>query len=133
MLEQIEAREKPVKKDKNFDVEALHKTKRTRGRPKKGEKVVKEPTRERSSGDMNLEQMLEELPKDCDVGSKKNSKGYIETWVGYKLHIDTADGKGTISCVLTSASTHDSQVAIPLAEITKKRVTNLYDLMDCCL
>lgn len=35
-----------------------------------------------------------------------------------------------MSCVLTSASTHDSQVAIPLAELTSKRVTNLYDLMD---
>ena len=32
--------------------------------------------------------------------------------------------------MLTSASTHDSQVAIPLAEISQERVTNLYDLMD---
>jgi len=63
----------------------------------------------------------------------KNSKGHIETWVGYKLHIDTADGQVPVSCVLTSASTHDSQVAIPLAELTSTRVTNLYDLMDCCL
>ena len=60
----------------------------------------------------------------------KNSKGHIETGVGYKLHIDTADGQVPASCVLTSASTHDSQVAIPLAEMTSKRVTNLYDLMD---
>jgi hypothetical protein len=40
---------------------------------------------------------------------------------GYKLHIHLADGGIPISCVLTSASVHDSQVAIPLA---KKRVTN---------
>jgi hypothetical protein len=46
------------------------------------------------------------------------------------LHIDTIDGQLPISCVLTSASTHDSQVAIPLAEISRQRVTNLYDLMD---
>jgi len=73
--------------------------------------------------------MLDDLPKDCDVGSKKNSKGYKKSWVGYKLHIDTADGQVPVSCVLTSASTHDSQAAIPLAEITHKRVTNLYDLI----
>jgi hypothetical protein len=125
---EIEAREKPVKKDKNN--EDINKPKRKRGRPKKGEKVIKEPTRIQRQGDMSLEKMLEDLPKDCDVGSKKNSKGHIETWVGYKLHIDTADGQVPVSCVLTSASTHDSQVAIPLAELTSKRVTNLYDLMD---
>lgn len=31
---------------------------------------------------------------------------------------------------MSSASTHDSQVAIPLAQMTAERVTNLYDLMD---
>ncbi len=121
---EIEAREKPVKKETQV------KPKRKRGRPKKGEQVVKEPTRLQRQEKMSLEEMLEDLPKDCDVGSKKNSKGYKETWIGYKLHIDTADGQVPISCVLSSASTHDSQVAIPLAEITQKRITNLYDLMD---
>lgn len=28
------------------------------------------------------------------------------------------------------AALHDSQLALPLAEMTKQRVTNLYDLMD---
>ncbi len=74
--------------------------------------------------------MLDELPTACDVGTKKNSKGYKTSWTGYKLHIDSADGGIPISCVLTSASTHDSQVAIPLAMISHQRVTNLYDLMD---
>jgi len=124
---EIEAREKPVKKE---SVQEADKPNRARGRPKKDEKVVKKPTSDERQGEMTLEKMLDDLPKDCDVGSKKNSKGYKETWVGYKLHIDTADGQVPISCVLTSASTHDSQVAIPLAEITKRRVTNLYDLMD---
>jgi hypothetical protein len=32
--------------------------------------------------------------------------------------------------VLTAASVHDSQVAIPLATMTAAKVTNLYDLMD---
>jgi hypothetical protein len=46
------------------------------------------------------------------------------------LHIDAADGHIPISCVLTSASVHDSQVALPLAELTSQQVTSLYDLMD---
>jgi hypothetical protein len=79
---------------------------------------------------MTLEEMMEELPNKCDVGSKRNSKGYKETWIGYKLHIDAGDGQIPISCVLTSASLHDSQAALPLAEMTNKKVTSLYDLMD---
>ncbi len=49
---------------------------------------------------------------------------------GYKLHIDTADCGVPLSAILTSASLHDSQVAIPLATMTAARVANLYDLMD---
>jgi hypothetical protein len=64
------------------------------------------------------------------VGTKKNSKGYKETWIGYKLHLDVADGQIPISCILTSASLHDSQAAIPLAFSTGQRVTHLYELMD---
>ena len=37
--------------------------------------------------------MLDDLPTDCAGGTKKNSKGYKETWIGYKLHIDVADGQ----------------------------------------
>ena len=78
----------------------------------------------------NLDQMLADLPTACDVGSKKNSKGYKETWIGYKLHLDVACGQIPVSCVLTSASVHDSQVAIPLMTMTGARVSYLYDLMD---
>ena len=79
---------------------------------------------------MTHEQMLEDLPKPCDVGTKKNSKGYKESWIGYKLHIDATDGDIPLSCVLTSASVHDSQVALPLTLETSNKVVNLYDLMD---
>jgi hypothetical protein len=85
---------------------------------------------------MGATEMLEELPKVCDVGTKMNSKGYKKSWIGYKLHIDAADGHIPVSCILTSASLHDSQTALPLAELTSQRVTNLrvtfrlYDLMD---
>jgi hypothetical protein len=127
---EIEAREKPKKKAKS-DIESNKENpKRKRGRPKRGEERRKEPTRLERQKTMTLAEMLEDLPKDCDVGTKKNSKGYKETWHGYKLHIDTGDGQIPISCVLTSASTHDSQAALPLAAMTNQRVTNLYDVMD---
>lgn len=77
-----------------------------------------------------LPEMLQELPRACDKGCKTNSKGHQEFWIGYKLHMDVADGQVPISCVLTSASLHDSQVAVPLARMTADRVTSLYDLMD---
>ena len=54
----------------------------------------------------------------------------MEQWAGYSLHVDWADGEVPISCILTSASMHDSQAAIPLTEMTGRRVTNLYDIMD---
>jgi hypothetical protein len=123
----IEAREKPVR----VVPPACATPKRKRGRPKKGEVVAKpEPRRLERQASMTLAEMLADLPACCDVGTKRNAKGHTTSWIGYKLHIDTADGDIPISCVLTSASVHDSQVAIPLAIITASRVTNLYDLMD---
>ena len=105
--------------------------KRKRGRPKKGEIVTpKEPRRLERQASQTLPQMLADLPNACSIGTKRNAKGHTTSWTGYKLHIDTADGDIPISCLLTSASLHDSQVAIPLALITATRVTNLYDLMD---
>lgn len=122
----IEAREKPAR-----TVPAAKAPKRKRGRPKKGEAAPEKPPRrlERQAG-MTLAAMLADLPKACNVGAKRNSKGHTVSWIGYKLHIDTADGDIPVSCLLTSASMHDSQAALPLAEITAGRVTNLYDLMD---
>src|SRR5574341_544960 len=79
---------------------------------------------------MTLEEMLADLPRACDLGCKTNSQGHKTTWIGYKLHLDVADGQIPISCLLTSASLHDSQAAIPLALLTAQRVTNCYDLMD---
>lgn len=137
---EIEAREKPVKAivaEAEVGEKKLpsgdHRTltpPRKRGHPKKGAELVKEPTRLERQKTMTLEEMLQDLPHQCDVGTKKNSKGYKETWIGYKLHIDSADGQIPVSCILTSASTHDSQVALPLATLTRWRVINLYDLMD---
>jgi hypothetical protein len=129
----IEAREKPATSDKP----ALDpKPKRKRGRSRKTEILPAPPMRrierqlDMARRGMPATAMLADLPRACDVGTKQNAKGYRETWIGYKLHIDTADGETPVSCVLTAASVHDSQVAIPLATITAGRITNLYDLMD---
>ena len=105
--------------------------KRKRGRPRNGEqRPPKEPRRLQRQQDMTLAQMVADLPTACDVGTKRNAKGHQVSWIGYKLHIDAADGGIPLTCMLTSASLHDSQVAIPLATMTAQRVTNLYDLMD---
>ncbi len=121
----IEAREKALKKP------TTPKVKKKRGRPKKDEvRLPKPPTRLERQPTMSLDDMLADLPSACDVGTKRNSKGYQSSWKGYKLHIDTADGGIPISAILTSASVHDSQVALPLATLSTQRVTNCYDLMD---
>ena len=124
---EIQAREKPV--TSKSPVVAL--PPRSRGRPRQGEKRPPVLTRiQRQMQGMNLSAMLADLPCACDVGSKTNSKGFKSSWIGYKLHLDVADGQIPISAVVTSASVHDSQVAIPLATLTAARVTSLYDLMD---
>ena len=127
---EIEAREKPDRETKVHAKCEGKKPSRKPGRPRKGEETAEEPTRLERQRSMTLEEMLKDLPHRCDVGTKKNSKGFRETWIGYKLHLDAADGEIPISCILTSASTHDSQAALPLATMTSRRVTSLYDLAD---
>ncbi len=114
----IEAREKAKRKCRQV------KPRRRRGRPRKGEERPREPKRlERQLHQKDVREMIAALPKDCDVGTKRTAKGY-------KLHIDAADGGLPISCLLTSASLHDSQAAIPLSRLSTDRTTCLYELMD---
>src|SRR5258707_15056153 len=79
---------------------------------------------------MKLPQMLEELPKHCSLGGKTSNDGHQKYWRGFKLHLDVFDGQIPISAIVTAAALHDSQVAIPLANMTAQRVTNLDDVMD---
>jgi hypothetical protein len=124
----IESREKPLKAAAS---DAAPKPKGRRGRPRKGQILAPKPSkRVELQAKRSLEENLKDLPKHCNVGTKKNSKGYKETWIGYKLHLDCIDGDIPISAVLSSASLHDSQVAIPLSQMSCQRVTSLYDLMD---
>ena len=102
-----------------------------RGRPRRGEeREPKEENRLVKQSEQSAEEALKELPMVCDVGTKKNSKGYKETWIGYKLHADVNDCGLPVSVVLTAASLHDSQVAIPLMKMSSARVDYLYDVMD---
>ncbi len=131
----IEAREKPLLKATTTEQEETTEKpeQKKRGRPKKGEvRSAPEPelTCIEKQLTMPLGEILATLPTACNVGAKKNSKGNISYWIGYKLHLDTVDGGIPVSAILTSASMHDSQAAIPLAMISASRVTTLYDLMD---
>jgi hypothetical protein len=122
----IDAREKPAPK-----APVPPAAPKKRGRPAKGqERPPDPPTRLSQQPSRSLAENLADLPKVCTVGCKRNSKGHQETWIGYKLHLDTIDGDIPVSAILTSASVHDSQVAIPLAQMTARRLTSLYDLMD---
>ena len=112
----IEAREKPAPKPK-----AAKPKRRKRGRPRKGEARAKEPRRLERQLTMSLPQMLADLPRACDVGSKRNAKGHTTSWIGYKLHV-TADG--------AAASPHRRMTPRWRFRLTAGRVENLYDLMD---
>ena len=123
----IEAREKPKKKDK---IVVSH-PKRKRGRPAKGAIVLPKPQKRLDlQPTRDLLENLNDLPTACDVGMKVDSKGHKISWVGYKLHLDCVDGDIPVSAILTSASLHDSQAAIPLAQMTAERITSFYDVMD---
>lgn len=119
----IEAREKPAKKKKE------PKKPKKSGRPKKGE-IRKKATRIERQKTMSLNEMLEDLPKNCDIGMKKSPKGYTMVWRGYKLHTAVDDHCIPLVAIVTSASLHDSQAAIPLGIKADKVCKNFYDLMD---
>jgi len=127
---EIEAREKPRRRSSD-DPPPPAPPKRKRGRPRKDEVPPPKPlTRIEQQRTQSLDEMRAGLPTQCDVGVKRNSKGFRETWIGYKLHLDTANGIVPVAAILTAASIHDSQVAIPLARTSEQRVVWLYDLMD---
>lgn len=122
----INAREKAERKAPKPEL-----PKRKRGRPKKGEEPPpKPPTVLEMQQSQGLEEMLSALPASCNWGCKKNSKGRKEYWKGYKLHLDVADGGVIVNALLTSASVHDSQAAIPLSLGSSLRLHVLYELMD---
>jgi hypothetical protein len=124
----IHAREKAVGKQKTPP--EPKRGKRGRRRQDEPPSPPPDPTRLQQQLDRDLQANLADLPTGCDWGCKKNSQSKREYWRGYKAHLDVIDGDIPVSFILTSASLHDSQVAIPLAQMTAERVVNLYDLAD---
>jgi hypothetical protein len=123
----IKVREKPGPKPKPAAA-AGRRLHRKAGGKKSPEQMTR--LERQCSGTMTPEQMFAELPLICDIGCKLDSRGVKVRWLGYKLHMDVADGQIPISCVLTSASVNDTQAAVPLMLTTAQRVTSLYDIMD---
>jgi hypothetical protein len=116
----IHAREKAAKKEP-----------KPAAQPVEGQEPVSpEPTRLQRQLERPLDENIADLPRACDWGTKKDSKGKRLTWRGFKLHLDTVDGDLPVSWLLTSASLHDSQAAIPLAQMSAERIISLYDLAD---
>lgn len=134
----ITAREKPAKKptqrinatNATNAANATNATKPKRGRPSKGDERAPKINVLTQQLSQSLTEIRQGLPNRCDRGTKCNAQGYKTSWNGYKLHLDTADTGIVISALLTSASVHDSQTAIPLSLMSHERVTSCYDLMD---
>ena len=97
----IAAREKPAVKP----LASAPPAPRRRGRPRRGEAGAPKPeTRLQRQQGQTLAQMMAELPRRCDTGTKQDSQGFKHSWIGYKLHLDTTDGDITVRAILTSAS-----------------------------
>jgi hypothetical protein len=79
---------------------------------------------------MSPQEALGELPRSCDWGIKRDTDGNEYRWRGYKAHLAWGDGMIPLLCVTTSASTHDSQCAIPMMKALSLSVVSLYDLLD---
>lgn len=121
-----EAREKPVKAGKPG--------KRKRGRKRKGsEELAIAEEKDRLYDLMEngcVDEFFSSLEHRCSVTGKKNSKGNMEWFIGYKAHIAVDDSGIIVAHHVTGASVHDSQVAIPLMRIADERCDYLYALMD---
>ena len=92
-------------------------------RPPQRCKASERGTRLERQRKQSLSQQLAALPQQCGIGVKKSSKGHLRYWRGYKLHLDVADGQIPISALLTGASVHDSQAAIPLMTMSSQSPT----------
>ena len=81
-------------------------------------------------GARTAEANMAELPVECEWGCKRDSQGKRMQWKGGKIHAAVTRDGVPIAVKYTSASLHDSQAMIPLAQQASKRVTHLFDLAD---
>ena len=122
----VELREKAVKSKKEV------KPKRRQGRPRKGEELPpKKPSILQQQEQMNdAEEMLSLIKTECNTSIKQNSKGNRHRWIGGKLHLSVVDGDIPITALYSSATVHDSSLALPLIKQSSQKVNYLYDLAD---
>jgi hypothetical protein len=125
----IELREKSVMYGKS---KKGVKPKRRQGRPKKGEELPpKKPSILQQQEKMTeAEEMLSLIGTECNTSIKQNSKGNRHKWTGGKLHLSVVDGDIPITALYSSASVHDSSLALPLICHSSQKVNYLYDLAD---
>lgn len=122
----VEHREKAVKQKKEV------KPKRRQGRPRKGEEgPPKKPSILQQQEQMaDVREMLSLIKTACDTSIKQNSKGNRHRWTGGKLHLAVVDGDIPVTALYSSASVHDSSLALPLIKQSSQKVNYLYDLAD---
>ena len=68
--------------------------------------------------------------RNSGVNEASCKRGRVGVRIAAHPRTDKADCGVSVSALVTSASVHDSQAAIPLAKMTAGRVTGCYDLMD---
>ena len=120
----IESREKPLKK------ESVKTRKKAKGIRQNKQRLGEPTSRQKQLMEKDLNKMIRDLPRQCDKGMKKSAQGYTMIWKGYKLHAAIDDHCIPLAAILTSASTNDCEVAIPLGAKSNLVAANLYDLMD---
>jgi hypothetical protein len=121
----IATREKPINKKKDAKIKP-----KKRGRPKKGEKRTKELTVIEKQATLSLKEALALVNLDAAWGGKRNSAGNPSYWKGYKLHLDVTDYGLPVTAIVSGANVHDSQLAIPMEQISSSRINYCYSLMD---
>jgi len=78
----------------------------------------------------SAEENLADLPQDCDWGCKLDAHGRKKNWKGGKLHVAVTSAGFPVAWAYTSASMHDSQAMVPLAQLASERVPHGFDLAD---
>ena len=81
-------------------------------------------------GGRDVEANMAELPVECEWGCKRDSQGRKMQWKGGKIHAAVTRDGVPLAVKYTSASLHDSQAMIPLAQQTAARVSHMFDLAD---
>ena len=120
----INAREAPLKKEGNMKDRRKLLNKQQANDKRNGN------SRKQKQLKQDLKTSLDELPIQCDHGSKKMANGFLTFWKGYKFHVAIDDLCIPLAAILSSASLNDSEVAIPLAIKSDSVAKNFYDLMD---